>query len=142
MTPMIDVVFNLIIFFMIVIDMTQKELEELTLPTALMSVEDRGGERVIVNVVKAADHAESGAVRIRVRGRDYDLAGLEDLLFAAAERHREDVPGTRPPSAVSVLIRCDRDVRWRVVQRVFEACARDPVRIYKVQLATAKLRPE
>ena len=29
MTPMIDVVFNLIVFFMLVTDMTQKELEEI-----------------------------------------------------------------------------------------------------------------
>ena len=34
MTPMIDVVFLLIIFFMIITDMTQQDLEELTLPMA------------------------------------------------------------------------------------------------------------
>ena len=34
MTPMIDVVFQLIIFFMLITDMSQKELEELYLPKA------------------------------------------------------------------------------------------------------------
>ena len=34
MTPMIDVVFLLIIFFMIITDLTQQDLEELKLPVA------------------------------------------------------------------------------------------------------------
>ena len=34
MTPMIDVVFLLIIFFMVITDLTQQDLEELQLPTA------------------------------------------------------------------------------------------------------------
>ena len=55
MTPMIDVVFNLIIFFMIVTDMSQKELEQLTLPNSTEAVEDTGDDserRVIINIVK------------------------------------------------------------------------------------------
>jgi biopolymer transport protein ExbD len=140
MTPMIDVVFNLLVFFMIALDLSQKDLEELALPTALCSVEDRGEERVTVNVVKAEDHADTGAVRIVVRGRDYDLEGLGDLLFAMAERHREDAPGPNPPSDIPVLVRCDREVRWRAVQRVLQVCAKPPVRIWKVEFATAKLR--
>ena len=140
LTPMIDVVFNLLVFFMIVIDMTQKDLEELALPTALCSVEDRGAERVTVNVLKAEDHATTGAVSIRVRGRDLDLEGLADLLFAMAERHREEATGPNPPSDIPVLVRADREVRWRAVQRVLEVCARPPVRIWKVEFATAKLR--
>ena len=55
MTPMIDVVFNLIIFFMIVTDMTQKTLENLTLPNSTEAVEDTGDEserRVVINIVQ------------------------------------------------------------------------------------------
>ena len=140
MTPMIDVVFNLLGFFMIASALTQKDLEELALPAALCSVEDRGAERVTVNVVKARDHAATGAVRIRVRGRDLSLDALGDLLFTVAERHREPGPGPVPPSDIPVLVRCDRDIAWRVVQRVLMVCAKSPVRIYKVEFATAKLR--
>ena len=55
MTPMIDVVFNLLIFFMIVTDMTSKELEKLVLPMSTQAVEDTGDEnerRVIINIRK------------------------------------------------------------------------------------------
>jgi len=41
MTPMIDVVFLLIIFFMIITDMTQQDLEELVLPVAAYAVPDK-----------------------------------------------------------------------------------------------------
>ena len=41
MTPMIDVVFLLIIFFMIITDLTQKDLEELELPVAVQAVKDK-----------------------------------------------------------------------------------------------------
>ncbi|MFT6715306.1 MAG: biopolymer transport protein ExbD, partial [Planctomycetota bacterium] len=40
MTPMIDVVFLLIIFFMLISDMTQQDLEILTLPKAISAVPD------------------------------------------------------------------------------------------------------
>ena len=42
MTPMIDIVFNLVIFFLIVTDLTQKELENLVLPNAQKAKEDKG----------------------------------------------------------------------------------------------------
>ncbi len=41
MTPMIDVVFLLIIFFMIITDLTQQDLEDLELPIALSATEDK-----------------------------------------------------------------------------------------------------
>ena len=43
MTPMIDVTFLLIIFFMIITDLTQQDLEELKLPVAVQSVARRAG---------------------------------------------------------------------------------------------------
>ena len=41
MTPMIDVVFLLIIFFMIITDLTQQDLEDLELPMAMHAVADK-----------------------------------------------------------------------------------------------------
>ena len=53
MTPMIDVVFLLIIFFMIITDMTQQDLEELVLPMAQFAREDKPDPdeyRPIINI--------------------------------------------------------------------------------------------
>ena len=53
LTPMIDVVFNLIIFFMVITDMTQKDLEYLVLPKAAAAEVDEGkdADRIIINIV-------------------------------------------------------------------------------------------
>ena len=47
MTPMIDVVFQLIIFFMLLMDMSQDELELLNLPKAETAVADEPDPHVI-----------------------------------------------------------------------------------------------
>ena len=65
MTPMIDVVFNLIIFFMVITDMTQQDLEYLVLPRAQEAQEDPGDdpERLIINIVNP--HAKANKLRIQ-----------------------------------------------------------------------------
>ena len=53
MTPMIDIVFNLLIFFMVVTDLTQQELANLVLPLAHTAVQDKDNDvddRVIINI--------------------------------------------------------------------------------------------
>ncbi|MHC4470807.1 MAG: ExbD/TolR family protein [Planctomycetota bacterium] len=144
MTPMIDVVFNLLIFFMIVIDMTQKELELLTLPWSESAVEDKGDEeerRVIINVSKSRSWDQDAAVEIRVKSELYDLDGLKDLMFKHAETKR-DMTHPMKPSEIFAMIRCDKDIRWREVQWVMQACADPEVRIYKLQFATEEPRED
>jgi len=142
MTPMIDVVFNLIIFFMIVTDMSQKELEQLTLPKSDMAVEDTGDEterRVIINIVKKNPKTfdQDKEVEIFIKKIPYDLDRLKEHLFTHAEAKR-DLDHPSQPSEIFVLIRCDQDIRWREVQWVMQACADPAVRIYKLQFATKK----
>lgn len=140
MTPMIDVVFNLIIFFMIVTDMSQKELEDLVLPDSKSSVEDKADEkelRVIINISKKnkKTYARDREVLIKVKGVEYDLKALKSHLYKIADTKRETDHEAKP-SAVFVLIRCDQDIAWREVQWVMQACADPTVRIYKIQFAT------
>ena len=143
MTSMIDIVFLLVVFFMIVIDMSQKELEVLTLPFSERAVEDEGKEdekRVIVNIeIAAADHddypVKNPDVLIKIKGREYDLTQLKEEMFKHAEVKR-DLTDPNSPSEIFVLIRCDQAIRWREVQWIMQACADPAVRIYKLQFAT------
>jgi len=138
MTPMIDVVFNLLIFFMVITEMTQREIEELALPRSEAAIEDDGVsqfERVIINVVKADDWAETREVRVRIAGREYDWRQLREFLYIAAER---SMPSAKEPSEVPVLIRCDKEIRWREVQWIMQACADSAIRMYRLEFATAK----
>jgi biopolymer transport protein ExbD len=140
MTPMIDVVFNLIIFFMIVTDMSQKELELLVLPKSSQAIEDSGDEkerRVIINIVQSKNFKQDKKVKIFIRKIEYDLDKLKEHLFVHADIQR-DMDHPSQPSEIFVLIRCDQDIRWREVQWVMQACADPAVRIYKLQFATRK----
>ena len=56
MTPMIDVVFLLIIFFMIITDLTQQDLEELKLPVAMQCVADEPDPDVVRPVINLLDN--------------------------------------------------------------------------------------
>ena len=144
LTPMIDVVFNLVIFFMLITDMAQKEIEDLELPWSAAAKPDApesNDRRVIVNISKAPGFsAADPRIEIRVKGVVYQLERLRELLFKHAEVDREDLE--TGASGISVLIRCDADIRWREVQWVMQACSTPPVSIYKVEFATRKPREE
>jgi biopolymer transport protein ExbD len=141
MTPMIDIVFQLLIFLLVVTDLTQKEIENLKLPLSTEAVEDKGDDedkRVIVNINKADDWETSKDIVVKIKGKIYNLENLKEVLFTHAEMKR-DLTHEAQPSEIFVLIRCDRNIRWREVQWVMQACADPSVRIYKLQFATADL---
>ena len=125
MTPMIDVVFLLIIFFLVsshlVRQETQLELEELDLPEAGSGqrADESKIRRVVVNVLP--DQQSGG--RIMVGGRQIRRRELAELIGygGRAGRHLE------------VRIRADRKVPYRVVEPVMIACARAGV--WKVTFA-------
>jgi len=145
---MIDVVFNLIIFFMLVADLSQKDIELLQLPWSTEAQADTGQEdlRIIINVGKAGETIEdrrnwkSGdPILIKVKAEEVNLKQLTQRLLVFAERKR-DTEHPMQPSEVFALIRCDEKIRWLDVQWVMQACADPDVRIYKLQFATGKPR--
>ncbi|MBI1382781.1 MAG: hypothetical protein GC161_17035 [Planctomycetaceae bacterium] len=144
MTPMIDVVFLLIIFFMIITDMTQKELEDLELPMAMNAVEDKPNPdevRPIVNVMQDG--------RIIVRGDElYDpenpaRANYDALKAYLVDKVRqmdmapinEEVPGSPLVPDDPLLVRADEYTRFREVQKIMEVCGLTGIQIWKIQLA-------
>ncbi len=141
LTPMIDIVFQLVIFFLVANDLTRKEVEELKLPQALYGEEDLAQEketRVIVNILKPDDPAAPPKIPlVKVKGKEYDLKNLARYMRTMADLDREgDGPGT--PSAVYVLVRADKEVPWQHVQYVMQVCAQPTVMIYKMQFATTR----
>jgi len=134
MTPMIDIVFQLVVFLMIANDMGAREIEDLVLPKAPHGEEDGALEkrRVIVNLL--ADKKGGGPPTLKVRGREMDLEGLKQVL-------RSETGGTRA-SDLYLLIRADAATRWQDVQWVMQACADPKIQIYKLQFATTNPNPQ
>jgi len=144
MTPMIDIVFNLLIFFMVVTDLNQKELADLTLPLAYMAQEDKDDDpddRVILNVDKFGE--------IKYRGKTVNLDELGSILNNAKQLYErkmrdkgdtglEDIGGGAKASKLFVLLRADRDTPWQHVQWLMTIMAEQ--KLYKMQFATKKFR--
>ena len=130
MTPMIDVVFLLVIFFMIVTDLTQQELEELKLPEADMAQKDENPleKRLVVNIDKEGRYI----VRRNDRGVVDDcLDEIRDELAAAASFFPRGEDGC---SKQAVLIRADEKTAFEYIQKVMQICSEEPVRIRKIEL--------
>jgi biopolymer transport protein ExbD len=151
MTPMIDIVFNLVTFFMLSVDLAHKDLAALTLPKANKGVEDKdpkpeGRTRFVVNL------EDNG--NIYFKGHSWPLSVVADgastrpatpaeqektldLLKGALRELTKD-PKLREPdgsSMVEILIRGDRTAKWKYVQWVMQVCADPQIKIYKMQFA-------
>ena len=102
MTPMIDCTFQLILFFMLVMDLQSARTEKLEQPsakTALVAPPER--HEVVVNV--EADG------RLRVDGKRCRDEGLAVLFDAQRRQARGEFP---------VLIRADRSAAFEHVQKI------------------------
>ncbi|MBN2021998.1 MAG: biopolymer transporter ExbD [Pirellulales bacterium] len=114
MTPMIDVVFLLIIFFLVSSHLARQEAQlELDLPSAStgQTPDQSGPRRVVVNVLPEA----SGGRRILVGGALLSADELDQLI-----RHESGQADGR----IEVRIRGDQNVPYRDVEPILLACAR------------------
>ncbi|MBK8181111.1 MAG: biopolymer transporter ExbD [Planctomycetes bacterium] len=142
MTPMIDVVFQLIIFFMLITDMSQKELEELYLPQAKVAVADKpdpNEQRPIVNILTDGQIVVKREVLYDPKNDDKYKKLKEYLGRAAAKMPKgpifEDQPNGPQAPKYPLLIRADQATPMKYVQKVMEVCGMQGIQIWKVELA-------
>jgi biopolymer transport protein ExbD len=149
MTPMIDVVFNLIIFFMIVSDMSNLDLEQVDLPFASHAKAEKASGDDVTKTIKVNVRADGGII---ISGKPYTMDAdkknvaddqgrqvtwLQDYLKVEADaEEREDPdpknPGLRP-SKLNILIRGDKNAPYKFIGDVMEACSKNT--IYKTSVA-------
>ena len=155
--PMIDVMFLLLLFFMLGADMTQRQFEEVRLPRAAECEVDRsthcfqpqltvnvfhpaGRERVVCPAFAAGGACrEESHWRIRFLGETCSAASLRAILREEADKERSTEPvaaGETPPSLRELMIRADADAPYALIQDVIESCA--SVGIYRVEVAATK----
>lgn len=126
MTPMIDVVFLLIIFFLVSSHLAKQEAQlELPLPEAATGEEpvEAGTPRLTVNLL--ADGS------LTLAGRRVELAELPQRIAERRAREGEDL---------EVRIRSDRNVPYAAVEPVMLACVRSGV--WNVTFAVYQERAE
>jgi len=152
---MIDVTFLMIIFFIIVNDLTQQELEDLKLPVAVQAGhDDPPPGRPILNVMpdgtiiyKKAKlfwpGIDSGGRIDPIRKGRPDYYWKLSQQMAKWAQNMEKVTDEEHPELGAlpddpILIRADRNTEFKYIARIMEACTRDGIRIWKVQLAASE----
>jgi biopolymer transport protein ExbD len=143
MTPMIDVVFLLIIFFMIITDLTQQDLEVLVLPPARAAVEDTPDPKVVRPIMNIP---QSGRIIIKqdtfydpeVDGDD--MVRVERFLVTQASLmpKKMDPEVGKPLPDNPLMIRSDRNTEFKYIQRIMEICGKQGIQIWKLELGAAE----
>lgn len=145
MTPMIDIVFQLIIFFMLITDMTQKDLEELVLPPAETASPDEPDPKEVRPVLNILADGSMLVKRELLYDPEHDdeYAGVRQYLADMARRmKREPLDESKPNGptvpANALLIRADQSTPFNHIQKVMEMCGLQGIQIWKIQLAAAE----
>ena len=154
--PMIDIMFLLLLFFMLGADMGQRELEDVQLPKALSVKEDKETkdgviDRVTLNVyhlpqVKCTNYSkgqvcrEDAHWRVGMKGKDFtNPEGLGGMLRKEADQARGKDPKNPTVSERKVMIRADGKSPFGMAQGAMNVCAK--VGIYKIEVGAARPTP-
>ena len=123
LTPMIDVVFQLIIFFVVTVNLDQQNvLETISLPESRYSQKDEGKDPDQITI-QVTDEG-----KFFIGQTQFQLRSLRLLLKnAVAHSPRKNIP---------VLIRGDLDARHRYVRRAMDACTE--AGLYQIRFAALK----
>ncbi len=115
-TPMIDMVFNLLIFFLVATRFEEEERSmDVTLPSASAAVPLTVRPReLVVNVDKDG--------RYFVYRREVTVQQLSEMLQEAS---------TSNPGRQTVLIRADRQCPWQFVVKAMDLCNKAGIRDYR-----------
>ncbi|HCO26294.1 MAG: biopolymer transporter ExbD, partial [Gimesia sp.] len=109
-TPLIDIVFLLIVFFLAATHLTQNEkLEAVELPEASQneSEPDEAPRRMIITITLDE--------KLHLRSNEISLEELEAQLLSLDENKRQEM---------EIRIRGDRRIPYRIVEPVLISCAR------------------
>ncbi len=150
MTPMIDCVFLLMIFFVLVIDLSQKNLEDLILPKAQFIEPDEkpSANRPVINVLQNGTVVYEQKVRYdpAVHGKNY--APIREMLLEIRKKGLDrgtlkfvdEVIAGKTVKLIDdpILVRADKWTEWHYVGEVMKQCSMPDVAFWKVELALSE----
>ncbi len=151
MTPMIDCVFLLMIFFVLVIDLSQKSLEDLILPRAEFQQPDDQppDNRPILNVLQNGSVIFEKVVHYDPTNPELsDIKLIKQLLLDIRRsgelnktlKFTEEMIGGRMIKLIDdpILIRADKWTEWNYIGEIMKQCSMPDIAFWKVELAMSE----
>ena len=120
MTPMIDIVFQLIIFFMLIMDMSQVQVENVTLPTASKAIKEKYTDKtiLIMNILKDGTVKMGGKTIWKPSAKD-DNSNIENIFeLRRSMRKYQEMPGNDNWVNYPLVIRADRSAEFQHLQKI------------------------
>lgn len=133
LTSMIDVIFLLIIFFLLVSELSDLQVAaDVKLAEAKTAIENDSPapDRLVINLTRGGD--------LIVNGEKTTGLALSSTIELAAEVNRDEAGGVR----VDVLVRCDQRVPYERVEQILSTCTRFGVRSVSFKTAAADDRED
>lgn len=150
MTPMIDCVFLLMIFFVLVIDLSQKDLEDLILPKAIHVEEDKNPpeNRPIINIMQDGTVMYKGNPQYVPEVHKENYQPMLDILSNWKSDPNMELNGEWKTFGKNrkiwlcddpVLIRADKWTEWHYVGKFMMACSQSKdCAFWKLELAMSE----
>ncbi len=120
MTPMIDIVFQLIIFFMLIMDMSQIQVDKLTLPKASKAIKQKYSDQtiLIMNILKDGT-VRMGGKTIWKPSLEDDNTRIENIFETRRGILRfQETPGNSQWVNYPLVIRADRSAEFQHLQKI------------------------
>ena len=125
LTPLIDVVFLLLIFFLVSTTFQKEEVEmDLNLPQSKSGTKGKDGKLLVINFTRDG--------RLIMNGRTVTVEGLHQKLRAAAARDKNQ----------EILIRGDTAASYGLFAKVFDACKQASLRKINIRAVPAGSEPK
>jgi biopolymer transport protein ExbD len=139
LTPMIDMTFQLIAFFMVLVNFTQAEQDKrVELPSSGLAKppEERAEQPLTIQLARVGGDEKSGVFKALVGGDEIEVGPpLEGIL--GRERRAFGRQG-RPAKEVVVIIRAHRDAPTGMVQEVIGICQQNSFERFRLRVKERK----
>jgi biopolymer transport protein ExbD len=156
MTPMIDVVFQLIIFLMLATDISNTEMERVYLPKADAAIADDHPDksRLMINISHSVPDGKdcpqlkykNGILiqpclipehwKVIVKQKELTMPELEQVLIIEGNLDREKPGDPKTPSNRPVQIRCDGSAPFLIITKILEAAGK--ALVWKIEIGAEK----
>ena len=131
LTPMIDMTFQLIAFFMLLINFSEVDrAEEISLPSNILAIppEVRPDYQIILNLDPSG--------QVKFQGEENDIESMDSVF--RKEINSAGREGVNDPGEIAVVIRSHEDTPTGLVQKLISQCQASELQSFSLRVKNEK----